>query len=136
MSLTQKIREIVAQLRSIEQRKKFLLQQLYELKAAESQSEVPSSFSTLEKLQLFNDLFVGRRDVYARGFQSKKYNRIGYTPACANADNSNLLEGKNLLFRLPQSSLRQIGSKAFKMRLKGQDEKDRRLYPLIVDDAC
>lgn len=72
MSLTQKIREIVAELRLIEQRKKFLLQQLYELKAVESQSEVPSSFSTLEKLQLFNDLFVGRRDVYARGFQPKK----------------------------------------------------------------
>lgn len=49
-------------------------------------------------------------------------------------------KGKNSLFRLPQSSLRQIGSKAFKMRLKGQDEKDRYfiagLYPLIVDDAC
>lgn len=61
MSLTEKIRAIVAELRSIEQRKKLLLQQPYELKAAESQSEVPSSFSTLEKLQLFNDLFVGRR---------------------------------------------------------------------------
>lgn len=71
MSLTEKIRAIVAELRLIEQRKKLLLQQLYELKAAESQSEVPSSFSTLEKLQLFNDIFVGRRDVYARGFQSK-----------------------------------------------------------------
>ena len=35
-------------------------------------------------------------------------------------------EGKNSLFRLPQSILRQIGSKAFKIRLKGQDEKDRR----------
>lgn len=71
MSLTGRIRAIEAELRSIEQRKNRLLQQLYELRAAESQSEVPSSFSTLEKLQLFNDLFVGRRDVYARGFQSK-----------------------------------------------------------------
>lgn len=90
MSLTGRIRAIEAELRSIEQRKNRLLQQLYELKAAESQSEVPSSFSTLEKLQLFNDLFVGRRDVYARGFQSKKYNRIGYTLVCANADNIDL----------------------------------------------
>lgn len=55
------------------------MQQLYELKAAESQSEVPSSFSTLEKLQLFNNFFVGRRDVYARCFQSKKYNKMGYS---------------------------------------------------------
>lgn len=92
MSLTEKIRTIEAELRSIEQRKNRLLQQLYELKAIQSQSEVSSSFSTLEKLQLFNDLFVGRRDVYARGLQSKKSSRICYTPACANADNSNLCQ--------------------------------------------
>jgi len=32
---------------------------------------VASSFSTLEKLQFLNNFFVGRRDVYARGLQSK-----------------------------------------------------------------
>lgn len=58
MSLTGRIRAIEAELRSIEQRKNRLLQQLYELRAAESQSEVPSSFSTLEKLQLFNDFLL------------------------------------------------------------------------------
>lgn len=79
MSLTEKIRAIEAELRSIEQRKNRLLQQLYELKVAQSQNEVPSSFSTLEKPQLFNDLFVGRRNVYARCFQSKKYNKMGYS---------------------------------------------------------
>ena len=137
MSLTEKIRAIVAELRSIEQRKKLLLQQLYELKAAESQSEVPSSFSTLEKLQLFNDLFVGRRDVYARGFQSKKYNRIGYTPACANADNSDLCQrGKIRCLDCPNRVFAKLDLKAIKMHLQGQDEKGRHfiagLYPLIL----
>lgn len=47
MSLTEKIRTIETELRSIEQKKKLLLQQLYELKADESQSEVPSLKSRL-----------------------------------------------------------------------------------------
>ena len=59
---------------------------------AGSQRAVASSFTTLEKLQLFNNFFVGRRDVYARGLQSKKSSRICYTPAWANADNSNLCQ--------------------------------------------
>ena len=141
MSLTEKIRTIEAELRSIDQKKKRLLQQLYELKAAQSQSEVLSSFSTLEKLQLFNDLFVGRRDVYARGFQSKKYNKIGYTPACANADNAALCQrGK---FRCSDCSNRlfaQFDLRAIKMHLQGQDEKGKPfiagLYPLMPDDTC
>lgn len=140
MSLTEKIRTIETELRSIEQKKKHLLQQLYELKAAESQSEVPSSFSTLEKLQLFNDIFVGRRYVYARGFQSKKYNRIGYTPACANADNNLCQRGRIRCLDCPNRVFANLDLKAIKMHLQGQDEKGRHfivgLYPLMVDDTC
>lgn len=141
MSLTEKIRTIEAELRSIEQRKNCLLQQLYELKAIQSQSEVSSSFSTLEKLQLFNDLFVGRRDVYARGFQSKKYNKMGYSPACANADNKTLCQrGRIRCSDCPNRVLAQFELKAIKMHLQGQDEKGRPfiagLYPLMPDDTC
>lgn len=141
MSLTEKIRIIEAELRSIDQKKKLLLQQLYELKAAQSQSEVPSSFSTLEKLQLFNDLFVGRRDVYARGFQSKKYNKIGYTPACANVDNVALCQrGRIRCSDCPNRVFDQFDLRAIKMHLQGQDEKGRPfvagLYPLMPDDTC
>ena len=141
MSLTEKIRTIEAELRSIEQRKNRLLQQLYELKAIQSQSEVSSSFSTLEKLQLFNDLFVGRRDVYARGFQSKKYNKMGYSPACVNADNKTLCQrGKIRRSDCPNRVFAQFDLKAIKMHLQGQDEKGRPfiagLYPLMPDDTC
>lgn len=141
MSLTEKIRTIEAELRSIEQRKNRLLQQLYELKAIQSQSEVSSSFSTLEKLQLFNDLFVGRRDVYARGFQSKKYNKMGYSPACANADNKTLCQrGRIRCSDCPNRVFAQFELKAIKMHLQGQDEKGRPfiagLYPLMPDDTC
>lgn len=141
MSLTEKIRTIEAELRSIEQRKNRLLQQLYELKAAQSQSKVPSSFSTLEKLQLFNDLFVGRRDVYARGFQSKKFNKMGYSPACANADNKTLCQrGRIRCSDCPNRVFAQFDLKTIKMHLQGQDEKGRPfiagLYPLTPDDTC
>ncbi|HJI94482.1 MAG TPA: DEAD/DEAH box helicase [Sutterellaceae bacterium] len=141
MSLTEKIRTIEAELRSIEQRKNRLLQQLYELKAAQSQSEVSSSFSTLEKLQLFNDLFIGRRDVYARGFLSKKYNKMGYSPACANADNKTLCQrGRIRCLDCPNRVFAQFDLKAIKMHLQGQDGMGRPfiagLYPLMPDDTC
>lgn len=141
MSLTEKIRTIEAELRSIEQRKNRLLQQLYELKAAQSQSEVSSSFSTLEKLQLFNDLFVGRRDVYAKGFQSKKYNKMGYSPACANADNKTLCQrGRIRCSDCPNRAFAQFDLKVIKMHLQGQDEMGcpfiAGLYPLMPDATC
>lgn len=130
MPLTEKIRAIVAELQSIEQRKKLLLQRLYELKAAESQSEVTSSFSTLEKLQLFNNFFVARRDVYARGFQSKKSRRICYTPACANADNSNLCQrGKIRSLDCPNRVFAKLDLKAIKMHLKVKTKRADILLP-------
>ena len=102
--------------------------------------EVSSSFSILEKLQLFNDLFIGRRDVYARGFQSKKYNKMGYSPACVNADNKTLCQrGKIRRSDCPNRVFAQFDLKAIKMHLQGQDEKGRPfiagLYPLMPDDT-
>lgn len=103
--------------------------------------EVSSSFSILEKLQLFNDLFIGRRDVYARGFQSKKYNKMGYSPACANADNKTLCQrGRIRCLDCPNRVFAQFDLKAIKMHLQGQDGMGRPfiagLYPLMPDDTC
>ncbi len=39
---------------------------------------------TLEELDRFIMLFLGRTDVYAKRFQSKKTGRSGYSPACSN----------------------------------------------------
>ena len=44
---------------------------------------VTSTSSAREKLELFRNLFTGRKDVYAHGYR-RKDGGIGYTPACAN----------------------------------------------------
>ena len=141
MTLTEKIRAIESELRCIEQRKNRLLQQLYELQAAQSALEVPSRFSTLEKLKLFDDLFAGRRDVYAKGFQSKKYGKMAYVPACANSDNTSLCQkGKVRCSNCPNRQFARFDLQAIKKHLQGQDEKGSLfiagLYPLMPDETC
>lgn len=44
---------------------------------------VTSASPARDKLELFRNLFTGRKDVYAHGYR-KKDGGIGYTPACAN----------------------------------------------------
>lgn len=44
---------------------------------------VTSASPARDKLELFRNLFTGRKDVYAHGYR-RKDGGIGYTPACAN----------------------------------------------------
>ena len=89
-TLAEQILVIESELSQLETKRKLLLQKLYDLKIAQNAGEQKSKYSTLEKLNIFNDLFAGRRDVYAQGFESRKYMKMGYYPACANADNMTL----------------------------------------------
>ena len=52
-------------------------------KRAQVEGLVTSTSSAREKLELFRNLFTGRKDVYAHGYR-RKDGGIGYTPACAN----------------------------------------------------
>lgn len=52
-------------------------------KRAQVKGLVTSTSSAREKLELFRNLFTGRKDVYAHGYR-RKDGGIGYTPACAN----------------------------------------------------
>lgn len=140
-SLTEKIVAIETELRQLEKRRTFLLQSLYDLKAAQSVSETKSQFTPLEKLKIFESLFVGRRDVYARGFKSAKYQKMGYSPACVNADNSALCrKGKIRCSQCPNRKFADFNLQVIKNHLQGRDQKERRftagLYPLMPDDTC
>ena len=140
-SLTEKIVAIETELRQLEKRRNFLLQSLYDLKAAQSARETKSQFTPLEKLKIFESLFVGRRDVYARGFKSAKYQKMGYSPACANADNSALCrKGQIRCSQCPNRKFADFNLLVIKNHLQGRDQKGRRftagLYPLMSDDTC
>lgn len=140
-SLTEKIAFIETELRQLEKRRTFLLQSLYDLKAAQSVSETKSQFTPLEKLKIFARLFVGRRDVYARGFKSAKYQKMGYSPACANADSPSLCrKGQIRCSQCPNRKFADFNLQVIKNHLQGKDQKGRRftagLYPLMSDDTC
>lgn len=66
---------------------------------------------------------------------------MGYSPACANADNKTLCQrGRIRCSDCPNRVFAQFELKAIKMHLQGQDEKGRPfiagLYPLMPDDTC
>ena len=50
---------------------------------AQAEDIVTSASPARDKLELFRNLFTGRKDVYAHGYR-RKDGGIGYTPACAN----------------------------------------------------
>lgn len=50
---------------------------------AQVEDIVTSASPARDKLELFRNLFTGRKDVYAHGYR-RKDGEIGYTPACAN----------------------------------------------------
>ena len=52
-------------------------------KRAQVEGIVTSTSPARDKLELFRNLFTGRKDVYAHGYR-RKDGGIGYTPACTN----------------------------------------------------
>ena len=50
---------------------------------AQVEGIVTSASPARDKLELFRNLFTGRKDVYAHGYR-RKDGGIGYTPVCAN----------------------------------------------------
>lgn len=50
---------------------------------AQTEGIVTSASPARDKLELFRNLFTGRKDVHAHGYR-RKDGGIGYTPACAN----------------------------------------------------
>lgn len=66
---------------------------------------------------------------------------MGYSPACANADNKTLCQrGRIRCLDCPNRVFAQFDLKAIKMHLQGQDGMGRPfiagLYPLMPDDTC
>ncbi len=114
-----------------------------ELKAAETLlAELTNSpiiasktqFSVDEKLQIFSNLFVARRDVYAKRFESKNGNS-GYAPVCVNRFKSHICD-----FRMtkcsacPHRVLDELTENILFKHLSGNISIG--VYPLFPGDLC
>jgi hypothetical protein len=62
------------------------------------------------KIALFRSLFRGRDDVYPRRFESRKTDKCGYSPACANWDRDReFLAGEIRFYSAEQKKLQKCG---------------------------
>lgn len=122
----------------VNERLRHLHAQLAALKVAATPSIESSSLSPDEKISLFRSLFRGREDVFPKLWISRKGDRKGYMPACAN-DGSYSLCGKCKNPRIKCSDCdRQayilVSDKVIREHLQGKQTIG--VYPLLPDDTC
>ena len=86
---------------------------------------IDSSFSSGEKIELFQALFRGREDVYAVFWFNERTAKKGYSPACEDPWSSRKGKAKRYL---------PLTDKVLLSHLTG--EQIVGLYPLLKDDTC
>lgn len=124
--------------RVVSERLRHLHAQLAALEAAVTPSVESTSLSPEEKVSLFRSLFRGREDVFPKLWISKKGDRKGYMPACAN-DGSYTLCGKRKFPRIKCSDCNHqayvpVGDAVIREHLQGKETIG--VYPLLADDTC
>jgi superfamily II DNA or RNA helicase len=112
-----------------------------QLSAFDAEPAPPPALSTLsstEKIILFRSLFRGREDVFPKLWISRKGDRKGYMPSCANDGNYTLC-GKR---KTPRVKCSDCGHQAYipvsdeVIREHLQGKQTIGVYPLLPDDTC
>lgn len=129
------IEKINLRLQALEEERSRLLSRKAELEFAAPELAVrPTTLSTKEKVALFQELFVGRDDIFALRWENNA-GKSGYAVACYN-------EWQAELCNKPKIKCGECSNKAFKTldtnaiydHLSGKQTIG--LYPLLHDDSC
>ena len=115
-----------------------LRQQLTSIDVTSFPSQENSTLSPTAKIALFRSLFRGREDVYPMLWISKKGDRKGYMPACANDGNYSLC-GKRRSPRIKCSDCKHqaylpVSDEVIRDHLQGKQTIG--VYPMLPDDTC
>ena len=106
----------------------------------EPNSHLATSLSAEEKIQLFQSLFRGRTDVFARRWYSKNTNKSGYQPVCQNEWHPTFCDKKkHKCADCPNRQFAPLDNDAIYKHLEGKDELARDvigLYPILEDNTC
>lgn len=106
----------------------------------EPNSHLATSLSVEEKIQLFQSLFRGRTDVFARRWYSKSTNKSGYQPVCQNEWHPTFCDKKtHKCADCPNRQFAPLDNDAIYKHLEGKDELARDvigLYPILEDNTC
>jgi len=104
-------------------------------------SPVTNSSAPGGKIALFRSLFRGREDVYPRRFESRKTNKAGYAPACANEWVRGICEKPRI--KCAECAHRRflpVTDEVVRRHLSGRDELGRDfvmgVYPMLLDETC
>lgn len=109
--------------------------------AEERDSRVSGTSLPEAKISLFQSLFHGRTDVYARRFESRRTGKAGYQPACGNEWVSGVCEKPRIkCSECRHQSWLGVNEQTLRWHLSGQDESGRPfvmgVYPMLRDETC
>ena len=91
--------------------------------------------SSEEKIRIFEEVFKGRKDIYAKRWESNKTGKSGYSPACANEFNqSKCGKPRMKCSECPFRELLPLTESIIKKHLKGDITIG--IYPLLPGDMC
>lgn len=99
------------------------------------------TFSPQKKIELFRNLFRGRKDVFPRRFESRKTGKSGYQPVCANEWKRGLCgKPKIRCSECPYCEWVPVSDAVIEKHLRGTDERGHDfiigVYPLLEDETC
>ncbi|GAB6009661.1 TOTE conflict system archaeo-eukaryotic primase domain-containing protein, partial [Dysgonomonas reticulitermitis] len=103
-------------------------------------SSINKYSSPKEKIELFQSLFQGRTDVYAKRCYSKKHGSSYYIPACKNEWIKGLCDRTRVKCKdCPNRNLLPLTKEVINNHLRNKDEHGAGIvgiYPLLPDDNC
>jgi len=103
--------------------------------STDNQIGVPTEFSLDQKIKLFQDLFRGRRDVYAKFWVSRKTGKSGYSPVCKNEWIPRICQKAIIkCANCPHRELLPFDETTVTRHLNGNIVAG--IYPLWDDDSC
>ena len=93
------------------------------------------NISSEEKIKIFEEIFNGRRDIYAKRWTSSKTGKSGYSPVCANEFNEYKCDKPRIKCAdCPYRELLPLTDKIIRKHLQG--EITIGIYPLLQGDLC
>lgn len=99
-----------------------------------------SNLSLIEKVTLFQSLFKGREDIFARRWYSNKTGKSGYQPVCLNEWNPELCnKPKYKCSDCPNRKLKPLDYDDYYRHLEGKDPCGKDVigvYAILPDDTC
>lgn len=91
--------------------------------------------SSEEKIRIFEEVFKGRKDIYAKRWASNKTGKSGYSPACANEFNQSKCDKPRMkCSECPYRELLPLTESVIKKHLRGDITIG--IYPLLPGDIC